>query len=367
MRRISVAACKRYRELPARPTDRIPENEAGNAIWDVLCQCWSFNPEHRPSAQQVCHIIHTVYQTPVGIAFRVPRLVVREDTTVKDVVTHFETRDLMNYTEFLHPSVIVASVSVADTALANVFRVESLYHVPVAFKCVKHTTPYKRLKRAARELCCWASHQHEHILPLYGFSVVGEDLAMVSPWMSNGHIKDYVSRNPSCDRLALCAQLAQAIAYLHTQNVVHGDIKGPNVLISDAGTAQVTDFGVSIVDHREIEFSITSSGRGTHRWQASINHAPEILQGKSDSTKEADVYALGMTMTEIYSGKQPYDEMNLFQIVQEVINGARPPRPFMLPMDATGNTIWKLMTHCWAGNTEERPTSGEVYERLKRL
>ncbi|KAJ1304031.1 hypothetical protein OPQ81_008439 [Rhizoctonia solani] len=61
---------------------------------------------------------------------------------------------------------------------------------------------------------------------------------------------------------------------LHTcTHKVHGDIKGPNVLISDAGTVQVTEFGVSIVDHREIEFSVTSGGRGTHRWQASINHA----------------------------------------------------------------------------------------------
>jgi serine/threonine protein kinase len=63
----------------------------------------------------------------------------------------------------------------------------------------------------------------------------------------------------------------------------------PNVLISDEGDVQVTDFGVSIMDHREIEFSVTSTGAGTQRWQA-----PEILRGDSDSSKEADVYALGM-------------------------------------------------------------------------
>ncbi|KAG8685858.1 hypothetical protein FRC11_009930, partial [Ceratobasidium sp. 423] len=188
--------------------------------------------------------------------------------TVQDLVEHFEKRGLMNYTEFLHPSVITTSVSVADTALANVYRVDTLYHVPVAVKCVKHTTPYKRLKRAARELSCWTSYQHEHILPLYGFAVIGEDIAMVSPWMRNGCVTEYVTRQPSCNHLSLCTQLAEAIAYLHEHDVVHGDIKGPNVLISDYGKVQVTDFGVSIADHQEIEFSATSVGGGTQRWQA---------------------------------------------------------------------------------------------------
>ncbi|CAE6352779.1 unnamed protein product [Rhizoctonia solani] len=181
----------------------------------------------------------------------------------------------------------------------------------MAIKCVKHTTPHKRLKRAARELNCWSSHKHKNILPLFGFAVVEGNLAMVSPWMKNGCITEYVTRSPDCDRLKLCAQLAGAIAYLHEQNVIHGDIKGPNVLISDEGDVQVTDFGVSIMDHREIEFSVTSTGAGTQRWQA-----PEILRGDSDSSKEADVYALGMTMIEAYTGKHPYDSINLFQLMR---------------------------------------------------
>ncbi|CAE6461662.1 unnamed protein product [Rhizoctonia solani] len=205
-----------------------------------------------------------------GVALKSFKMVVTEHTTVQDLVAHFEKKGLINYTEFLHLSAILSSLSVADTALANVYRVEMLYHEPVAVKCVKHTTPYKRLKRAARELSCWTSYKHEHILPLFGFAIVGEDLAMVSPWMQNGCITEYVTRHPSCDRLSLCTQLTRAIAYLHECGVVHGDIKGPNVLISDEGKVQVTDFGVSIVDHQEIEFSATSVGGGTQRWQASM-------------------------------------------------------------------------------------------------
>ncbi|KDN33048.1 hypothetical protein RSAG8_13863, partial [Rhizoctonia solani AG-8 WAC10335] len=120
----------------------------------------------------------------------------------------------MNYTEFFHPASIVATVSVADTALANVYRLDTLFHEPVAIKCVKHNTPYKRLKRAARELSCWSLYKHENILPLFGFMVVEGDLAMVAPWMKNGFVTEYVNRKPE-----LCIQLARAISYLHAHNM----------------------------------------------------------------------------------------------------------------------------------------------------
>ncbi|CAE6442600.1 unnamed protein product [Rhizoctonia solani] len=321
---------------PFRPTNAIPLNEAGNVIWDILRKCWSLEPENRPSAKYICDVMSSVYQSPDGLAFKSLRLVVREDTTVLDLVTHFENRGLANYTKLLHSPNVISTVSVADTALANVYRVELTSHQPIAVKCVKHKTPYKRLKRAARELDCWSSYQHQNILPVLGFAVCGADLAMVSPWMSNGCVTDYVTRYPSCNRLLLCVQLAQAIAYLHENNVVHGDIKGPNVLVSGTGTIQVTDFG-----------------------------APEVLQGHTDSTTEADVYALGMTMIEVYTGEQPYGPVNWSQLHIPVITSQlRPSRPIGLPTDETGNGVWGLMNHCWAENPKERQTSSWVYQWL---
>ncbi|CAE6538590.1 unnamed protein product [Rhizoctonia solani] len=363
----AVREMVRRGEPPLRPTDTIPLNDAGNVIWNILCECWTLTPENRPSAKHVCDSMNAIYQSPDGVALRPRRLLVRENTTVLDLLTHFKKRGLANYTQLLRSPNVISTVSVADTALANVYRVELTSHQPIAIKSVKHKTPFKRLKqRAARELDCWSSYQHQNILPVLGFAVFGADLGMVSPWMSNGCVTDYVTRHPYCDRLLLCTQLAQAITYLHENNVVHGDIKGPNVLVSDAGTVQVTDFGVSIADHQEIEFSSTSSGRGTQRWQA-MGQAPEILQGHTNSTMEADVYAMGMVrcMFEVYTGEQPYGSVNWPQLHIPVITSQlRPSRPVSLPIDEIGNGIWGLMNHCWAGNPKERQTSGWVYQWL---
>ncbi|CUA71140.1 Fibroblast growth factor receptor 1 [Rhizoctonia solani] len=254
-------------ELPARPVDALPKSDAGNIIWDLLCQCWSFKPADRPDASRVSAVMRMVCQTPDDMVLRASKLVVKADTSVEDLVSHFEQHGLANYTERLHPNNIVSVTSIADTALANVYRVELLQEEPVAIKC-------------------------------------------------------------------------------------------PNVLVSDYGIIKVTDFGVSIMDHQEIEFSVTSSGRGTERWQA-----PEILLGSTDSTKEADVYALAVTMTEIYTGEQPYNELYWNQARQKVISGQlRPPRPIRLPIGAVGNGVWELLNYCWATNPNERPTSSEVDE-----
>ncbi|KAF8678642.1 kinase-like protein [Rhizoctonia solani] len=283
-----------------------------------------------------------------------PRLVVTEDT-----------RGLKDYTDDLKSTNITITAPFADTALANVYKLSLSNRQSIAVKCVKHVTLYKKLKRAARELSCWSSYKHENILPVLGFAVVRGDLAMVSPWMSNGCVTEYVTRNPSCERLRLGIELTHAIVYLHGHNLVHGDIKGANVLVCDAGRVKVTDFGVSIMEHKEVEFSATSAARGTQRWQQS----PEILLGDSDSTKEGDVYALGMTLIEIYTGESPYGSMNWTgNVMIKVMSGQlRPSRPIALPPNNYGNKLWEIMNQCWATRPNERPTSEQVYERLKEI
>ncbi|CAE6356088.1 unnamed protein product [Rhizoctonia solani] len=345
------------RELPSRPKDAIPNNHAGDGLWNALCACWAFDAVDRPSARQILNAMHTVCNISESDSVQsegfqhessrvdvvAPRLVITEDTRIQDLVSYFKKRDLTDYTDSLTSTNIMVATPFADTALANVYKIVLPNQQNIAVKCVKHVTLHKKLKRAARELSCWLSHKHENILPVLGFAVVKDDLAMVSPWMSNGCVTEYVVVNPSCDRVALCIQLARAIAYLHDHNVVHGDIKGPNVLISESGTVKITDFALV---------------------------SPEILLGDSDSTKEGDVYALGMTMIEIYTGEPPYGRSMQWsgQVMIKVINGQlRPSRPINLPLDNCGNRLWELMNHCWMGSPDDRPTSAEVYERLTEI
>src|SRR4051812_12607006 len=88
------------------------------------------------------------------------------------------------------------------------------------------------------------------------------------------------------------ADAAAGIAFLHDSGIIHGDIKGSNVLVSDGVHALVCDFGLS----RHVN-DITSAGlqgMGTIRWQS-----PELLKRGAGKTMKSDVWAFGMTIYEV--------------------------------------------------------------------
>ncbi|EUC62989.1 tyrosine kinase catalytic domain protein [Rhizoctonia solani AG-3 Rhs1AP] len=307
--------------------------------------------------------IQALDQTQDDATLNTPRFRVTPDTTIQDVVAHYEGHNLTNYTELLQTIDIAGADAEFQSGKSEVHQIRLPDQRDVAVKCVRHQDRYKRLKRATRELACWSFPRHSNILPVLGFAVVKGKLAMVSPWMKNRHITDYIENNPSVDRIELCVQLIGAIDYLHRNNMIHGDIKSPNVLISDEGNVQVTDFGVSIKEHREIEFSVSVGMQGTYQWMA-----PEIFCG-GDSTKEADMYALGITLFEIITGGPPYGSSGWNPNLQGKITseGVRPSRSIQFNSDETGNALWELIGRCWVHEPRDRLTSSQAFEWINHI
>ncbi|KAF8600593.1 kinase-like protein, partial [Ceratobasidium sp. AG-I] len=140
-----------------------------------------------------------------------------------------------------------------------------------------------------RELSAWSKLRHENILNLLGVSYHRQRLSMVSAWMENGTVIQYTKQNSEINTYTLVSEIrTTGTAYLHEMNVVHGDIKGANVLISSDGRVKLTDFGLTITYHDILQFSTTDPLGGTIRWMA------QILKGESHHTPEGDVWALGM-------------------------------------------------------------------------
>lgn len=86
-------------------------------------------------------------------------------------------------------------------------------------------------------------------------------------------------------------QTADALHYLHSKGVVHGDVKGNNILISDSGSALLCDFSLT-----KVLPEVTSTlmkGAGSVRWMA-----PELWDNAAKSF-DTDVYAFGMTIAEV--------------------------------------------------------------------
>ncbi|KAG8720610.1 hypothetical protein FRC09_009274 [Ceratobasidium sp. 395] len=238
----------------------------------------------------------------------------------------------------------------------------------IAIKCLRlHTTSeacVKSIKRAARELYYWSKAKHRYVLELTGIAIFRGRLAMISPWMSNGTLQAYIRRNPDVDRWELCKQVAEGLAYIH-------HIRMDNILVSDEGTAQISDFGNSILsDHSLVFTATTSRGGGTSRWMA-----PELLLeeddegGIPDRSMPADVYALGMTILEVVTGQPPYAEYRTDAwVTRIVIDGTPPNRPAQLSGGSRfGDERWVMLSECWRKQPKSRPAAIEVQKKMAAL
>ncbi|CAE7229955.1 unnamed protein product [Rhizoctonia solani] len=252
----------------------------------------------------------------------------------------------------------------------DIWKGEMHTGVKVAIKAWRTTAlgrcEYKTLKRAARELHLWSRMDHPHIHRLQGVILFRHQyLGMVSEWMDNGNLHNFLLKHPEADRYQLCIHVVSGLEYMHGCSTVHGDLKALNVLVSSEGIARLSDFDFSIMsDASSLVFTASSNTRtGSVRWVA-----PEMIDDDTPKrTTQSDVYALGMTMLEIFTGDVPYpDRREDYAVMKVVMRGILPPRPAQyLSTDELGNRTWKLISDCWNRNPHERPSAGRVLEVLK--
>ncbi|CUA67419.1 Tyrosine-protein kinase JAK2 [Rhizoctonia solani] len=235
------------------------------------------------------------------------------------------------------------------------------------FASLTGDTARKELKRITREIYNWSKLDHENVNKLIGVIMFRERLGMVSEWMEHGNLRQYLNRNASVDRHQLCTQIARGAAYLHSVNMVHGDLKACNILVSSAGILKITDFDYSIFPECSLAFSATSRmGGGTLRWMA-----PELLLDEEPPQRnlKTDIYALGMTFLETITNAHPYSEcQHDHQIYRKLWRKEHPKRSEKyFPNTEWGNGMWNLLLECWNFNPASRPTADTILSLLLTL
>ncbi|KAG8687338.1 hypothetical protein FRC08_012043, partial [Ceratobasidium sp. 394] len=185
---------------------------------------------------------------------------------------------------------------------------------------------------------------------------------MVTLWMENGSLPTYLNRHFDIDRCNMSVHVCKGLVYLHSTGLVHGDLKGQNVLVSDQGVPMITDFGNAVLQQGTLQFTETMNApQFTPRWTA-----PELLDDGPKQSQEADVYALGMTILEIITGKVPYcEKTSIGAVMKAIITGKIPARPesHIPSKSQDGDALWSLLEDCWASEPKERPSSSDVSQR----
>jgi serine/threonine-protein kinase len=152
---------------------------------------------------------------------------------------------------------------------------------------------------------------------------------------------------------AIAGQAALALGVAHESRVVHRDVKPANILIRSDGVVKLTDFGIAR--------ALDASGHTRHGEMLGTPDyiSPEQAMGQP-ATGASDLYALGIVMHEMLTGRRPFDRGTPIATAFSHVNEPPPPLPDTVPED-----LARLVEDCLAKQPEKRPENALVVaERL---
>ncbi|KAI1125929.1 Pkinase-domain-containing protein [Nemania abortiva] len=176
-------------------------------------------------------------------------------------------------------------------------------HRQSGYSCAIKSISKDALPRAAvmREIEIQRSLKHPGIVELYAWFEDSSCIYIILEYAAGGDLCDALRRETrfSEQHAAACiAQVASALAHMHSKNIMHRDIKLENILLSLNGEVKLADFGLSILSPDNRETSVC----GTPEY-----YAPEMLQPDSPSyTNAIDSWALGVLAYELLVGHSPF-------------------------------------------------------------
>ena len=164
--------------------------------------------------------------------------------------------------------------------------------------------------------------------------------------------------------LALLEPVLQALAEAHRCGLVHRDVKPENVLIADDGRVKVADFGLA----RAFDATTTSTATGGVLIGTVSYLAPElIIDGKADP--RSDVYAAGVLLYEMLTGRKPHEGETAIQIAYKHVNeDVPPPSSVMAPGAGLPAFVDALVVRATARERERRQADAKVFlQQVRRV
>jgi len=227
-----------------------------------------------------------------------------------------------------------------------------------------------------RDALGWRSlAHHERILPLLGIFEAESNLFLVSPFMSNETLtlmkwRSKQGRDVDVTEIhRLMREVAEGVAYIHSQGIVHGNLCGETILLSPDLDCKIADFGLTryIAVDKKVDFSPHPNFTAPELFGMCATCTRQECNGCSQGdmncirTMRTDVYAFGCLYFAAFYDSVPFQGKESYPIMSIVTKGQRPSQSGAPIMEAD---IWNLIQKCWKQKPSLRPSMKAVEAKL---
>jgi serine/threonine protein kinase len=235
--------------------------------------------------------------------------------------------------------------------------------ITVAVKKIGRFLAEKDYKQFVHEVTIMSKLRHPHITQLYG-ACVEPEACLIMECMTQGSLEDVIEKN-TLDlhtKLRIALDIAKGLTYLHDRGVFHRDLNPGNILLDDHFTAKLADFGLS----KDLNPKVATVGSIYQEARGGSTHlqwiAPELMGRGATYTESSDMYAYGMVLWRLLTGKTPFAQIPIEKLAAHIRAGGHETLPTNVPAELN-----QIMTRCWSFAPSGRPEASVLVEELIAL
>nr|XP_028578222.1 serine/threonine-protein kinase PAK 6-like [Podarcis muralis]XP_028578231.1 serine/threonine-protein kinase PAK 6-like [Podarcis muralis]XP_028578242.1 serine/threonine-protein kinase PAK 6-like [Podarcis muralis]XP_028578251.1 serine/threonine-protein kinase PAK 6-like [Podarcis muralis]XP_028578260.1 serine/threonine-protein kinase PAK 6-like [Podarcis muralis]XP_028578271.1 serine/threonine-protein kinase PAK 6-like [Podarcis muralis]XP_028578281.1 serine/threonine-protein kinase PAK 6- len=203
------------------------------------------------------------------------------------------------------------------------------------------------------EVVIMRDYQHDNVVEMYKSYLVGDELWVLMEFLQGGALTDILSQiRLNEEQIAtVCESVLQALAYLHSEGVIHRDIKSDSILLTLDGRVKLSDFGFCAQISKDVPKR--KSLVGTPYWMA-----PEVIS-RSPYTTEVDIWSLGIMVIEMVDGEPPYFSDSPVQAMKRLRDS---PPPKIKNSHKTSPVLRDFLERMLTRDPLERATAQELLD-----